>query len=470
MTRRRAKFAILALDIGSSSTRSALFDEGGRVLPDSHARAEYRIRYTPDGGAELSPDEVRRAVSRCVRQTRRAATADIRAITGCAFWHSLLGLDRDGKPSTPIFMWADSRSASDAAELRDEIDERAIQLRTGCMLRAPYWPSTLRWLRRTQSAVFKRTRRWVSPAQWLFGELFDHDVVSHSMASGTGLYNLAARRWDEQLCEGVGIDPRQLGTISDRGGSRDVKTFAAIGDGAASNLGSGADQPGFVAVNVGTSAAVRTIELGARTKLPRGLFRYVVDDERFVVGGATSNGGNLRQWCMRELGFATDGDAEKALSRREAATDALTVLSFWTAERAPTWPDGIGGAITGLTQTTTRDELLRAITVSAYYRLRDILERVEAVSGPAKEVIVSGGIRNSPASLRILADVLARDVRVSAEAESSLRGAAVYALETLGHVVARSRDGKTIRHNAGLSDQHRARRDRQNALEALLAP
>lgn len=465
MARPRAEFIVLAFDIGSSSTRAGLFDDRGRLVPATSTRAEYNIRYTSTGGAELSPERLRVAVRRCMRQAQSRAEAPVRAITGCAFWHSLLGLDRRGEPTTPIFTWADSRSAPDAARLREQISEREIQLRTGCMLRAPFWPAKLRWLQRTQPALFRRTKRWVSPAQWLFRELFGCGSVSHSMACGTGLYNLATRSWDDELCALCGIDARQLGSIDDR----DAETFAAIGDGAASNIGSGADRAGMVAINVGTSAAVRAVELGARAKLPLGLFRYVIDDERYVIGGATSNAGNLRQWCVRELGIASDEAAEKALSRSAAAEDALTVLPFWTAERAPSWPEGTAGAVVGVTQTTTRDELLRAITTSAYYRIADIFDQLEPAIGGAQNLIVSGGIRHSRASLAILADALGRDIRVSSEPETSLRGAAVYALERLGATVTPLRAGRIIRHNVALAEQHRARRRRQRELEQLFA-
>jgi gluconokinase len=222
MPRRRAEFLILALDVGSSSTRCALFDERGLPIAGTSARAEYSIRYRADGGAELSALQLHRAVLRCVRETlrnRRGSPAlrdvPVAAIVGCGFWHSLLGVDRAGEPVTPIYMWADARSAVDAAQLREELGEREVQLRTGCMLRAPYWPAKLRWLRRTQAPLFSRTRRWVSPAQWLFRQLFGAEGTSHSMASGTGLYSLNDGSWHEQLCAACGVNVEQLGIVSD---------------------------------------------------------------------------------------------------------------------------------------------------------------------------------------------------------------------------------------------------------------
>jgi gluconokinase len=481
---KRPDLLVLAMDIGSSSTRSALFDEKGRMLPGTSASREYAVSYTADGGAELSPLTLRRASEECLRktlQTRRASPSlrkiPIAAVSASAFWHSLLALDRMGRPLTPVYTWADSRCTEDAIHLREELDERKIQARTGCMLRASYWPAKLRWLRRTNPPVFKRAR-WVSPAEWIFEELFGAAGCSVSMASGTGLYDLRTRQWDAALCAASGINRKQLGRLTNKAASirpafpelREAMLFPAIGDGAAGNLGCGANDPGRVAINIGTSAAVRSIEARGKVRLPLGLFRYAIDRDRTVIGGAVSNAGNLRRWCLRELRLSeASSAAEKILSRAEAASDEITVLPFWVNERAPTWPENLRGAIVGLSQTTSAAQIFRATTCAVFYRLGTILELIESAMGPAEEVIVSGGILKSPASLRLLADAIGRDIRISREPEASLRGAAVYALEQMGHETAPLRKGKLVRHRPALAGKHRLRSARQIGLEQLLS-
>ncbi len=454
---------LLAIDIGSSSLRTALFTESGtRIMPSTAAR-KYSVRYTPDGGAELSPDELLRAARACVNKTRRFQKKPIIAACGSGFWHSLLGLDHKRRPITPIFTWADSRSTTDAVQLRRELSEREIQEQTGCMLRAPFWPAKLRWLRRTDGALFRRVSFWVSPASWIFEQLFGADITSHSMASGTGLYDLQKSEWHAGLCKLSRIRPAQLGPLQDVCLTSDgLSLFAAIGDGAAGNFGSGADDDGKVAINIGTSAAARLlVAKTAKTKLSAGLFRYVADDSRFVIGGAISNAGNLHQWSLRELSVT-----EGPLDRSAAANDTLTVLPFWVQERAPTWPENLRGTISGLTASTTATEILRAATTSTFYRLADILDRLP--TRVRAEIVVSGGILHSPSSLAILADSLGRDVRIRRELESSLRGAAVYALKNLGHEASRLKPGKIIRHRPALALAHRARRKQQRALEKRL--
>lgn len=481
----RPELLVLAMDIGSSSTRSALFDEKGRAFAETSASREYAVRYTADGGAELSPVLLRRASAECLRKTLQARRASpslrkipIAALGASAFWHSLLGLDRKGRAITPVYTWADSRCTDDAVQLRKEFDERKIHARTGCMLRASFWPAKLRWLGRTQERVFKRVVRWVSPAEWIFEELFGAAGCSDSMASATGLYDLPTQRWDTALCASCGIEIEQLGDLTETATAtrsafpelREAKFFTAIGDGAAGNLGCGANVAGRIAINVGTSAAVRMMTKRGKDHTPLGLFRYAVDRERAVIGGAVSNAGNLRRWCLRELRVSgAASEAEKTLSRTAAASDEITILPFWVNERAPTWPENLRGAIIGLSQAISASQIFRATTCAVFYRLGTILDLVEIAAGPAEDIIVSGGIVHSAASLRLLADALGRDIRVSSEPEASLRGAAVYALEHLGHKLTSLRKGKIVRHRSALAMKHRVRRERQAALEKMLS-
>jgi gluconokinase len=475
---KRSAEVVLALDIGSSSTRSGLFDERGRLVPGSDAQRKYSLEYTSDGGAELSPVALRRAVRACLRETMRHSRSQrpIVAVSGSAFWHGLLGLDRKDQPITPVFSWADSRCAKDAEMLRREFNERKIHAETGCVLRASYWPAKLRWLWRTERELFRKVHRWVSPADWIFEKSFGAAGTSHSMASATGLYDVRTKTWHAELCRACRIDLEQLDPLcesSDRCAAvselGNARVFNPIGDGAAGNLGSGADSAGRVAINVGTSAAVRLLrwKRDGEARLPLGLFRYAVDEERAVVGGAVSNAGNLHQWCLRQLHLGMT--KKRALSRTAAANDDLTILPFWVNERDPTWPENLRGTIVGLNQSTDAGAIFRAAMCATFYRLADILELLEETNGRAKQIIVSGGILDSKPSLRLLADSFGRDICVSAEKEASLRGAALYVLEKLGYGAAPLPKPKLLRHDSALAKKHSIRRERQAALEKGLS-
>lgn len=431
---------ILAFDIGSSSLRTALFDTRGERFVESTVQKTYRLKTTPDGGAELPPAVLRKAARDALRETlSHAKGAPILGVGMSCFWHSLLGAGRDNEPLTPVYTWADSRCRDDAAALREELGERDVHARTGCMVRASFWPAKLVWLRRTQRRLFSSIHTWMSPAEWLYREFCGKTTCGFSMASGTGVFNAHEMTWDAALVDRCRLRKSGLHAISENsvaggGGFRELKDvpwFPAIGDGAASNLGCGATRSGLVAINVGTSAAMRVVRADGPPRAPFGLSCYRVDDRRFLIGGAVSNAGNLRAWCMRELRLDADA-TEAALAARPAPAHGLTVLPFWSAERAPTWQEDRRGLIDGVTHNTTALDLLQAITEASYYRLARIARLFLEQEKSVPKFIVSGGIQRSRSSLQRLANVLNQPLYTTDELEASMRGAAIYALQKLG--------------------------------------
>ncbi|MBA2480801.1 MAG: gluconokinase [Planctomycetes bacterium] len=441
---------ILAIDIGTSSTRTALFDQSGVRIVTTTAQATHALITDRDGRAEIEPaallDGVRACIGRTLAAARRDRTLRGRAIAGVAtscFWHSLVGTTADGRPLTRVITWADSRCRDDAARLRGHHDERRYHQRTGCMLRASFWPAKLAWLQRTEPRVFSRVARWMSPAEWLYLQLSSGLRCAHGMATGTGLYDPEAMSWDAPSLARFGVPQSSLSPIADtplrldRRWHRawpeiaDAAWYPAIGDGAANNLGVGATRRGWAAINFGTSGAVRILRDRGEARAPFGLFCYRVDARRFLVGGAISNAGSLRAWCLDQLRLPEDPSAiERALADRPGPDHGLRVLPFWLAERAPTWREDLRGAIVGLTQATSALDVLQATTEASFHRLATIIDLLPG-SRSRLRIAVGGGIQKSRGALQRLADVLGREVRPSLEPESSLSGAAVLALERL---------------------------------------
>ena len=479
---------ILAFDIGTSSMRTSLFTKEAERLVHTTAQETYPLTTTADGGAEFPPGLLREAALRCLEKTlgvlrsdAALAGAKIVGIGTSCFWHSLVGVGKGNKPVTPVITWADSRCKDDAAALRKELDERKTHALTGCMLRSSFWPAKLRWLRRTQKGVFNKVVQWLSPAEWLQREFCGEAYCAYGMATGTGLFNPSRLTWVPELLKHCHIRPEQLGRLGDeptcllpRWAEQfpelvDVPWYPAIGDGAASNLGSGATQPGLAAINVGTSAALRVMTEGKKAKAPFGLFCYRVDANRFLVGGAVSNAGNLRAWCLRELRLPDNPEEiECELLKRETPEHGLMVLPFWTAERAPTWRDDLKGAIVGFTQHTTAMDVLQATTEAVYYRLARIAEMVEKHEGAQPKYIVSGGIQRSPASIQRFANVLNAPLYPNDEMEASIRGAAVFVAEKLGVKLRPFKGGKPVKPKARIAAVYKRHRQEQLKLETLL--
>src|SRR2546421_5050677 len=212
---------VIAVDVGSSSARAALFDARGEPLPGRFHQVPYEAHITPDGGVEHDPAVLLNAVATCLDAVHASEdSATVAGVGVTTFWHGLLGFDARGHPITPISMWADTRSASDADILRSALNGADLHARTGCHLHASYWPSRLRWLAREHPDIVARVARWGSFGEHLETELFGETATSIAMASGTGLFDQVACTWDAEALAVAGITKAQLFPLVDRQESR----------------------------------------------------------------------------------------------------------------------------------------------------------------------------------------------------------------------------------------------------------
>jgi gluconokinase len=438
---------VIALDIGTSSARATLCDPAGAPVPGAEHRVEYDAHTTVGGGVEHDPRHLADAAAACIDGVLPRGE-DVSGIGISTFWHGLLGFDAQSRPVTPVYTWADTRSSSAADDLRRRLDARAVHDRTGCHLHSSYWPAKLRWLR--SSGLASGVRWWGSAGELLAVEWFGEGATSVSMASGTGLFDQRAGRWDPEMLEAAGIDERQLFPLRDRDAPwRDLREpwasrwpalrraawFPAIGDGAASNVGSGCTRPDRVAISVGTSSAMRLITGLAPPATPPGLWRYRVDRKLAVTGGALSEGGNVRAWCANALRLPDDDAIEWALLRDADRDAGLTALPFLAGERSPGWNDHARAAIAGLSLATAPIDMLRAALESVALRLALVYEQLAPLAASPHDIVASGGaLTRSRAWTQMIADALGRPLVRSTESEATSHGIALLVLESLGRL------------------------------------
>lgn len=434
---------IVSIDVGSSSVRALLFDAGARPMEGYGAQLPYRIRTTPDGGAEVDPDTLAELTIDCLDELHRqieTAGFHIAAVAGSAFWHSFCGVDAAGRPALPILHLLDTRSGDQVARVPN------AHARTGCVPHSSYWPAKLLWLAANRPQEFRATARFLSFPEYLFGKLLGSSQASTSMVSATGLWDQNASDYDPETLAALPIrreqlaDPATLDQPADRllpeyralwPAFAKAQWFPALGDGACNNLGSGCISPDRAALMVGTTGAMRLVSDAAQTAATPGLWRYRVDKSRAVTGGALSNGGDVYAWMKRNL--ALPKDTEARLDQARPGAHGLTLLPFFSGERTPYWRADLRGAITGLAASTEAFDILQAALESVALRFREIYRLLSGPFGPPSAVIASGGaLLHSPAWTQMMADALGRPITICTETEASCRGAALWALERLG--------------------------------------
>ena len=432
---------VLALDVGTSSVRAATFDTSGEAT--EIARREYP--------GEDDPDRIVGLVREAVAEVKDSFDA---AGSSC-FGHSLLALDGDGKPLTPILGWRDTRAADAADWLARRLDPEAVHARTGCQVHTSYWPAKLAWLAEEEPDVFRKARRFVSFPEYLYSQLLDGDDVpmSTSVASATGLLNLRTHAWDDELLATLGLDEARLPRVSDE---QVGDWFLATHDGACANVGAGCVSRERAALTIGTSGAFRTV-YETETPMPRkGLFLFHVHDRRVVEGGALSDGGNLYRWLVDTL-----ADIDGSLAGRDPDSHGLTFLTLLGGERSPGWHQHAKGALHGLTFSTTRLDIRQAALEGVAFRFAE----VAALMPEVEEVVANGGaLLKDEDWCQIVADALGRPIVASGVKEASLRGAAVLALERLGEAVPDAPLGRRFEPRPEHAAAYLAARDRQREL------
>jgi gluconokinase len=480
---------ILALDVGTSSARAAMYDETGMAVPRRFHRVPYEPTITADGGVEHDPNVLLAAVATCLDAVLAGpGLPDVAGVGVATFWHGLLGFDATGHAVTPIYMWADTRSAREATLLAGALDEAALHARTGCHVHTSYWPAKLRWIARERPAETRRVTRWGSIGEHLERSFFGEAATSVSVASATGLLDQAGLTWDPTALAAAGIETTQLFPLLDRHDPRrgllpawarrwpalrGVPWFPAVGDGAASNVGSECVAPSRVALNLGTSAALRVMTT-APGPPPRGLWRYRLDRRLAIVGGALSEGGNLLAWCREVLRLPAGAAIEAAIAALPADGHGLTVLPFIAGERAPGWRGDRRATITGVRLDTTAAHIVRAMLEAVALRLGIVHELLAPWASSDHAVLASGGgVAHARIWAQIISDVLGRPITVLRDEEATSRGAALLALSALGLrpelASAQPPDGETLRPDAARHAHYREALARQRALDAKLA-
>jgi gluconokinase len=434
---------VLALDLGTSSVRALVFDERGGAVPGVLARRPADLLVDDAGRAELDPDEVVAAVGECLDELAGKGELDEvgHVATSCA-WHSVIAVDAAGRRLTGALTWADTRAARLLGEVRRRADLDRLHAATGARPHTLYWTVKLPWL---AAEITPAPAAYLGLAEHVTGALLGDPSASPSMASGTGLLDLAAVDWHPEALKVAGVGKEALPALAGHGwtgrlGPEGARRWPALagaawhpvtGDGAASNVGAGGVTPATAAINIGTSAAIRAVHrLEEAGPLHHDLWRYLVDDRRLVTGAAYSGAGNLYAWLKEVLALPGEmKDVEAALAAVPPGAAGVVVMPYHAGSRPPLDLAAGSGAIAGISLATTPAEILAATLEAVCYRLAAGFEALAATLPAEPEVVASGGaVVASPWWQQTLADVLGRPVRVVDEPEASARGAAVLAL------------------------------------------
>ena len=441
---------ILAVDLGTTNVKAALVSDDGRVLAVRGERCptQHGARSVVDPGAVVT------AACDAVRAVVGSGAPHPQAVVLSAAMHGVVPLDGDGRALGPLSTWADPLGGERVEELRSSAAGRDLHERTGTPLHTSNWVARVPALAALTDSGVAGAPRLGSAKSLVLGAWCGVDVVDASLASATGLFATAERRWDPEALALAGLTAERLGepvpttTVVDTwrpgvaaalGLEREVPVVVGASDGVLAHLGIGGEDPAVASGTLGTSGAVRRAGNAATPVAAAGLFRYVLDDDRCVVGGAVSNVGRALEWAALLLHPGLDGPAaavELVALAGTVPSDAAGVPRFMprlAAERFPVYDldDLPRGALEGLGYETDRARLARGIVDGIVASVAAIARALDAAVGPAKVLRIGGGLTASDVVVAALADRVRGDVAVARSTETTAIGAARLARRAL---------------------------------------
>jgi gluconokinase len=442
--------AVIGVDIGTTSTKAVAWGTDGRSF-GSHT-AGYPLEEPSPGQAVQDPAKIVAAAEEAITVVAAEAKGQAR-IVGISFsaaMHSLIALDGDGAPLTPVITWADTRASVQADRLRSGQGGLDLHRRTGTPLHPMSPLPKLVWFHEQDPATCAQAQRWVGIKELVLDRLCGQMAVDHSVAAAMGLLNLDALEWDPEALSLAGISADKLAPLVDTthvleltrsaaqtlGLAEGTPVVVGSSDGPLANLGVGAVEPGVAACSIGTSGALRVmVEKPSVDPLGR-VFCYPLTRDRWVVGGAINNGGVVLAWAGDALAPDLGEEPADALLAAAATVPAgaggLLMLPYLLSERAPHWSSVPRGAYVGLTRGHGRGHLVRAALEGVCLQLALVLHSMEDAGNSIREVRATGGFARSDLWRQMLADVFGRSIGFPAGHEGSSFGAALLGMEALG--------------------------------------
>ncbi|WP_340267790.1 glycerol kinase GlpK [Sphingobium mellinum] len=441
---------ILAIDQGTTSTRSLLFDHEARRV--ATAQKEFPQHYPQAGWVEHDAEDIWRdtlATGRDAIEKAGVAAGDIAAIGITNQRETTLVWDRrTGEPIHRAIVWQDRRTAAYCADLKRQGVEEEVRRRTGLLL-DPYFSATkLRWLLDHVEGARARAERGElafgtvdSFLLWRLtgGQAHATDVTN---ASRTLLWNVFEGRWDGEMCRLFDIPEVMLPQVHDNAhffGTTAPGLFDApipitgvAGDQQAALFGQACFAPGMAKSTYGTGCfmllncgeiTVRSEHRLLTTPAYRlnGRTHYALEGSIFVAGAAI-------KWLRDGIGVITHASDTNDMATQVPDSHGVYMVPAFVGLGAPHWDPDARGAIFGLTLGTTKAHLARAALEAVAYQTGDLLDAMAADMGVRPAMMrVDGGMAANDWLCRFVADIVDLPVERPNDLEATARGAAFHA-------------------------------------------
>jgi len=440
---------VLALDQGTTSSRSILFDHDGRIV--ATAQREFTQHFPRSGWVEHDAEEIWATQAATIAEVlarARASSSEVAAVGITNQRETTVLWDRaSGRPVAPAIVWQDRRTADLCARLRAEGHEPEVSRRTGLLL-DPYFSGTkLAWLLDSEPSLRGRAERgelaFGTIDSWLAWKLSrgTQHLSDASNASRTLLLNLATGEWDDYMLDLLRIPravlPRVVPSSLPHGvaiavlSGREVPLGGIAGDQQAALFGQACFAPGmakntygtgcFLLMNTGTDPQPSANRLLTT-------IAWQVGERQYALEGSVFVGGAVVQWLRDGLGFIENSADVEALAATVPDAGGVYLVPAFTGLGSPHWDAYARGTMVGLSRGTTRAHIARAALESIAFQSAEVLLAMQRdAHQPLVELRVDGGATRNDLLMQFQADLLGVPVVRPKVTETTALGAAYLA-------------------------------------------
>lgn len=451
---------VIGIDIGTSGTKTVLFDEKGTVIASK--TIEYPMYQPQNGYAEQDPSDWYNAAVNTIKYVIEKSGVSADDIVGIGLsgqMHGLVMLDENNEVIRKSIIWCDQRTADEVEEMNRKIGrEKFIEITANPPLTG-WTAAKILWVKNHEPENYARCRHILLPKDYIRFMLTGEYATEVSDASGMQLLDVPNRCWSEEICEKLGIDMSMLakvyescevtGTVTEKvaaltGLKIGTPVVGGAGDNAAAAVGTGVVTDGKAFTTIGTSGVVfaHTSKVSID---PNGRVHTccAAVPNCWHVMGVTQGAGLSLKWfrdnfCNAEKETAKlMGVDEYYLMDKEAKTvpigaNRLLYLPYLMGERTPHLDPNARGMFFGLSAMHTKKDMLRAVMEGVAYSLRDCIEVFHEMNISVSDMMACGGGGTSPLWRQMLADLYACPVKTASSKEGPALGVAILALVGVG--------------------------------------
>lgn len=441
---------IMALDQGTTSSRSIIFNKKGEII--SVAQRAFKQHFPKSGWVEHDPMEIWSTQSSVLAESLAKGSIKAKSIAAIGITNqretTILWDRKTGKPVYNAIVWQDRRTAAFINQLKAEGKEELVSSKTGLVLDAYFSGSKVKWILDNVEGLRERAENgeiaFGTVDSWLIWNLTHKKVhvTDVSNASRTMLFNIFDKKWDQDLLDLFDIPAAILPEVkssSEIYGNTSEQLFPVpipiagiAGDQQAALFGQLCTEPGMAKTTYGTGCflMMNTGEtpVKSKNKLLTTIGWELNGKVNYALEGSVFIGGAAIQWLRDGIELFGHARESEELAQSLEDNDGVYFVPAMAGLGAPHWDQNARGAFFGITRGTTIAHMTRAALEAIAYQVRDVLDAMQKDSGaPIKELRVDGGATANNFLMQFQSDILQTKIKRPKIIETTAIGAAFLA-------------------------------------------